>query len=200
MAYADAACDNAFCFGSGSPNGRRLGDCRLSGFLADSSGDAGSSGVKTEAAFQPTKGLHGSMYFTLSLPVARFRLLAIRTGVGLVETASIVAVVCGIAGIFLPEFGTNESVADGLSYAATIFLCGISVYGLSALLATCLDQAWQVWGTVAAIFLLRWLFNTAGLPRSLDILRAMSSSSPLVSHTIPWAASASLWGSEQRVC
>ena len=40
------------------------------------------AGIKTQAAFQTVKGLHGSTYFTLSLPVSRFRLLAIRAGIG----------------------------------------------------------------------------------------------------------------------
>ena len=35
------------------------------------------AGIVTQPAFQATKGLHGSTLFTLSLPVTRFRLLAI---------------------------------------------------------------------------------------------------------------------------
>ena len=34
------------------------------------------SGIKTQSPFHPTKGLHGSMYFTLSMPVSRFQLFA----------------------------------------------------------------------------------------------------------------------------
>ena len=43
------------------------------------------SGIKTESDLQPKKGLHGSLYFTLSLPVSRFRLLATRAGLGMLE-------------------------------------------------------------------------------------------------------------------
>ncbi len=37
------------------------------------------SGIATEAVFQAKKGLHGSMYFTLGLPVSRLRLFAVRS-------------------------------------------------------------------------------------------------------------------------
>src|ERR1043165_5803785 len=60
------------------------------------------AGIRTESAFRATKGLHGSMYFTLSLPVSRLRLLAVRTGVGLLETAAVIVAICCIAGIALP--------------------------------------------------------------------------------------------------
>ena len=43
------------------------------------------SGIKTQADLQPRKGLHGSMYFTLSLPVSRFRLFATRAGLGMLR-------------------------------------------------------------------------------------------------------------------
>ena len=38
------------------------------------------------------KGLHGSMYFTLGLPVGRFRLFAVRVGVGILETLALTLV------------------------------------------------------------------------------------------------------------
>src|SRR5262245_41509538 len=43
------------------------------------------TGIKTQAPFQMGKGLHGSMHFTLSLPVSRLHLLATRATVGLLE-------------------------------------------------------------------------------------------------------------------
>jgi hypothetical protein len=36
------------------------------------------AGVKTQSAFSAVKGLHGSTYYTLSLPVSRFQLLTVR--------------------------------------------------------------------------------------------------------------------------
>src|ERR1700722_17379841 len=40
------------------------------------------AGINTQPSLQATKGLHGSVYFTLSLPVRRFRLLLVRSILG----------------------------------------------------------------------------------------------------------------------
>src|ERR1700689_5339733 len=40
------------------------------------------AGIATQVAFRSRKGLHGSTLFPLSLPVSRFRLLAVRAGLG----------------------------------------------------------------------------------------------------------------------
>ena len=42
-------------------------------FVAMTSIVLAGAGIATQPAFQATKGLHGSMYLTLSLPVSRFR-------------------------------------------------------------------------------------------------------------------------------
>ena len=46
-------------------------------------------GIRTHPAFRATRGLHGSLYFTLSLPVSRLRLFAVRAGIGLLEFAGV---------------------------------------------------------------------------------------------------------------
>src|SRR5215472_11250642 len=50
----------------------------------------GGAGINTQAAFRATKGLHGSMYFTLALPVSRFRLLATRVAIGMLELTAVI--------------------------------------------------------------------------------------------------------------
>src|SRR5208282_4405714 len=58
------------------------------------------SGIKTQSV-RMKKGLHGSMYFTLSLPVSRFRLFATRAGLGMLETVGVLAVApCAVWIIF----------------------------------------------------------------------------------------------------
>lgn len=145
------------------------------------------SGVRTEPVFQPVKGLHGSMYFTLSLPVSRFRLFAARVGVGMLETAAII-LPCSVAAGMLPELSGHVSIADAFRYGLTVLLCGTGFFGLSTLLSAFLEQLWQIWGSMGAVLLTPLLFNTIGLPQSLNVLRAMGNSSPLVTHTMPWPA------------
>src|SRR5262252_269773 len=50
----------------------------------------GGAGINTQAAFRATKGLHGSMYLTLALPVSRFRLLATRAATGILELTALI--------------------------------------------------------------------------------------------------------------
>src|ERR1035438_1878093 len=52
------------------------------------------AGIATQPSFQATKGLHGSTLFTLSLPVSRFHLLAVRAGLGWLEMAGSIGALC----------------------------------------------------------------------------------------------------------
>lgn len=146
------------------------------------------SGIRTEAPFRIVKGLEGSRIFTLSLPVSRLQLLMSRVVFGIVETAGIVAAICCVAAVAFPEVRAQINPADGIRYALTVLLCSSAVYGLSTLASTFLDQQWQVLGTMISVFALRWLSDSGGLPRSLDIFRAMGLGSPLLTHTVPWPA------------
>jgi len=141
------------------------------------------SGIATEAPVQPLKGTHGSMYFTLALPISRLRLLVGRAFFGLIEVFAVIVVVSAVAAVAFPEIRNATTLADGCRYAVTVLLCGAGVYGLSTLFSTFLAQQWQVWATMGAVFLLRLLAGT-----NLFIFRAMAQDSPLITHTLPWAA------------
>ena len=146
------------------------------------------TGIKTQAAFQTLKGLPGSMYFTLSLPVSRLRLLAVRAGIGLLETAGVNLVVCCAAWALFPLVRASSTPADLAGFVLSAFVCTTGFYALSVLFATFLDDMWQVWGSMIAIGLLRWLTIRFPPPPSVDVFRAMGAASPLVTHTMPWIA------------
>lgn len=144
------------------------------------------AGIATQPAFQATKGLHGSILFTLSMPVSRFRLLVVRAGFGWLETVGgIGAVCCGMW--FLFPVGTATAL-DMLDYAGTLIACASGLYAVSVLLATFLDDQWRVWGSGIVFAALWWLLNRTPLPASMNIFRAMGEGSPLVAHTMPWLA------------
>jgi hypothetical protein len=149
------------------------------------------AGIVTQPSFQAAKGLHGSTLFTLSLPVSRLRLLAVRAAVGWFESVALIAVLC--CGIWF-EFPPLRSIAtprELLEYAATLVVSTSALYCLSVLLATFLDDQWRTWGTMMAAFALWWLSHRTWLPASIDIVRAIDKGSPLVTHAIPWPAMAS---------
>src|ERR1700733_5394066 len=101
------------------------------------------AGINTQSALQATQGLHGSMYFTLSLPVSRFRLLAIRAGLGMLETACVVAAVCCTTWAVFPGLRAHLTGLDAFEYIVTVSVCISEFYFLSVLLATFLDELWK---------------------------------------------------------
>ena len=144
------------------------------------------AGIATQPAFQATKGLHGSILFTLSMPVSRLRLLVVRAGFGWLEMVGGIAAVCCGMWILFPV-GTARAL-DMLDYAGTLIACASGLYAISVLLATFLDDQWRVWGSGIVFAALWWLLNYTPLPASMNIFRAMGEGSPLVAHTMPWLA------------
>ena len=58
------------------------------------------AGIKTQSPFRAMKGLEGSMYYTLGLPVSRLKLILVRAGVGLLEFAGASAIVYSALWLF----------------------------------------------------------------------------------------------------
>jgi hypothetical protein len=143
------------------------------------------AGIKTQAPLQTTKGLHGSMYFTLSLPVSRFRLLTVRATMGMLEVIVVIAGECLALWFVAPILGMHLTRSDALEYFAAVLVCALGFYCLSLLLTTFLDDLWQIWGSMIVIGFLFWLSNTSPVPQSLNFFRALADSSPLFTHTLP---------------
>jgi hypothetical protein len=145
------------------------------------------AGIVTQPSFQATKGLHGSTLLTLSLPVSRFRLLAVRAGFGFLEVSALVAGMC--AGLWRVVPGLKGAVAGGemIEYALTLIVSASTFYFVSVLLATFLDDVWRMWGGMIVYGAVWGLSTWIALPRSVDIFRAIGDGSPLVAHAMPWS-------------
>jgi hypothetical protein len=152
------------------------------------SGLLSGAGITTQPPFQGTKGLHGSMLFTLSLPVSRFRLLVVRAFIGWLETASCIALFCCGMWLSYPALRAIVVPAEMFAYVAALVACVTPFYCLSVLLATFLEDQWRVWGSMIAGATLWWLSKHVSLPAFTDVVAAMGKGSPLVAHTMPWPA------------
>jgi hypothetical protein len=166
------------------------------------------SGIKTQAPFQVARGLHGSMHFTLSLPVSRLRLLATRTGMGILELfAAICLGACGLALVLPRQFPeTGFPILETFEYAFTLFACLTACFCVSVVLATFLDDMWQMWGSLIVLAAIRGLSTVVKIPENFDPFRAIGSASPFITHTIPWGAvavsltfAAALWLTAARI-
>ncbi len=146
------------------------------------------AGIATQPSFQAIKGLHGSTLFTLSLPVSRFRLLAIRSSVGWLEMLGMIGLQCGGMWFLIPFLKGAATPLEMLEFAGTLTACASTVYFLSVFLATFLDDQWRMWGTMLGSAVLWWLPSHTWFPASIDIFRGMGEGSPLLAHSVPWIA------------
>jgi hypothetical protein len=146
------------------------------------------AGVVTQPSFQATKGIHGSTLFTLSLPVSRFRLLAVRAGLRWMEMTVMIGALCCGMWLVHPAMRALVTPIAMLEYSATLLVCASAFYFFSVLLATLLEDQWRMVGGMVAFGGMFWLSAYKYLPASVDPLRATGRGSLLIAHTVPWSA------------
>jgi hypothetical protein len=144
------------------------------------------AGINTQTARGVTHGPHGSMFFTLSLPVRRRRLMGIRVMVGALETVLLLLSTCLLIWLVSPLLRSRIGLGSVLLYAF-VSLVGSSVaYSFSALLATFLDEMWQFNGCFLAIGAIISLRVSVSQFMSYDIFRALGDLSYLTTGMLPW--------------
>jgi ABC-2 type transport system permease protein len=141
------------------------------------------SGINSQTSYSAVSGFHGSMFFTLSLPVSRRRLFAVRTGLGALETCAFVVMTTALVPLFHPETSFDQL----LRYGARAVICSLAVYAFSAFLACFLDEMWQFSG---GILLLSGFFGfESRFPplSSFSPLRGLSLFPSSLAAPTPWA-------------
>jgi hypothetical protein len=157
------------------------------------------AGVKTQlGGLQRSKGLHGSMYYTLSLPVTRTRLFKVRVSLGLAETAVIQVLTWSaillVSWLVQPAIRANPAPSDLFKHGVAAFCCVTAVYSLGVFFAAFLDEVYQHWATVFTVVGTIVMLSRVPLPASMDPFLVLSLASPLNTHTMPWIAMAVLLG------
>jgi hypothetical protein len=144
------------------------------------------AGIASQGSFQFLKGLHGSTQYTLSLPVSRLRLLAIRATLGWMEMAIVIGMFCGGVRLVAPLLTAGATAVGMFQYAVTLIVCASALYFFSVLLATFFDDQWRCWATMIFCVATWGLPYIVMVPEYADIFRAMGEGSPLVKHGMPW--------------
>lgn len=151
------------------------------------------AGINTQSGgIRPGKGLHGSMYYTLSLPVTRSRLFSVRVSLGLALTAAIHVLACCAAWLVRPAIRLHADPRDLLKHDVAAFFYVAAVYSLGVFFATFLDDQYQTWASMLTLLSVIVVLNRVPIPRSLDSFFVFSIASPLITHTIPWIVMAAL--------
>jgi hypothetical protein len=146
------------------------------------------AGINTQPSFAAQKGLHGSTHFTLSLPVSRFRLLLVRSGLGWILQTGIIAVFCCGLWTTFPPLRAAATGTEMIEYSATLIAYGSALYATSVLLGTLVDDQWRIWWSCIAWVGCGVLCNVSPLPLSANIYKAVLQNSPMVMHAMPWPA------------
>jgi Ca2+/Na+ antiporter len=148
----------------------------------------GAAGIVTQQSLQAAKGLHGSTLFTLTMPVSRFRLLAVRASLGWLEMAGGIGWICCLLWFLFPVIRGRATAREMVDYAAVLIVCGSVFYCITVLLATFLDDLWRVWGSFICYGAIWLLASKIPAPASVNIFLAMGDGSPVLAHTMPWTA------------
>jgi hypothetical protein len=171
-----------------SPQGvRGIVQFSIPSFVAGVCAMLAGAGITTQPTLRVSKGIHGSTLFTLSLPVSRFRLLAVRASIGWLEAIVVIGAFCFESWLLSPALRGMATGADMFRHAGALAGCASAIYCLSVLLGTLVDDQVRVWCTLMATGVLWWLSGRGTLPAFADIIRGMSKGSPLIAHTMPWS-------------
>jgi hypothetical protein len=146
------------------------------------------AGVHSPSGLRVSRGVHGSAYFTLSLPVSRFRILAVRAATGMIETVGVILIVVPAIWALIPMVRTTASIGDAARFALVLAATMCGFYSVALLISVAFDMLWRVWGAFGFLLAARWVLAHSNFPAAMDSFRAISSGAPLVTHTLPWQA------------
>jgi ABC-type transport system involved in multi-copper enzyme maturation permease subunit len=90
-----------------------------------------------------SRGSEGSVLFTLSLPVARPRILGIRATMGLAEWFVLALVPSLLVPLVAPAIGQHYGIADVLRHGLSVFVAGTVFYSAATLLSTVFADIWR---------------------------------------------------------
>ena len=145
----------------------------------------GGSGVNSQAPLGLSEGIAGSTQFTISLPVSRLRLLAIRTAVGLVETAAVTALTAVLIWALFPAARGATTPGDFARLVLTTILFLTAPCCAHVFFSTWSEEPFSVAYAGGSVILL--LLVSHRLTPGVDIIRAFGDASPIQTHQFPWS-------------
>jgi hypothetical protein len=141
------------------------------------------SGVKSQSSIGFPQGLAESTQFTISLPVSRMALLAVRAGVGLLETFAATVTIAWMAWELFPTIPANMPLADFVRLALTTLLWLPLPYCAALLFEAFVVEPLSFVLAGWTLTLLLWLLHN--ISPTVDVIRAFGQASPLLTHRLP---------------
>jgi ABC-2 type transport system permease protein len=129
----------------------------------------------------------GAALFTLSLPVSRYRVLAIRAAAGLAQWLVLAIVPSLLIPLLSPAVGETYSVGNALVHAICLFIAGAVFFSLACLLSTVFEDLWRplliALGIAAALALAEQVSRDVS---RFSIFPVMSAESFFRTGELPW--------------
>ncbi len=147
-----------------------------------------SHGVTLFAALLGTAGLlsnSGGTLFTLSLPLSRRRLLAVRAATGLAELFILTIVPSLLLPVLASAVGASYSVADALIHSLCAFVAASLFFCLAFLLSTVFDDPWRPLLIALGVALLVLIVDQVS--SNYSVFRVMSGETWFRSGRLPWS-------------
>ena len=107
---------------------------------------------------------------------------------GLLETGAVIVIVSCLTWILYPLLHTSAIPLDLLKLIAALYTFAAGFHFLSVLLATFLDPVWQLYSSMLSIAALWGLSELLQLTPAFNVFHVMTTNSPMVTHTFPWAS------------
>jgi ABC-2 type transport system permease protein len=128
-----------------------------------------------------------SALFTLSLPVSRGRLVAVRAATGLAEWFLLALVPALVIPMLSPAIGEHYAVGAAIVHALCLFITGAIFFSLALLLSTLFADPWRP--VLIALFAAIVLVMVDQILRSdsYGLFGVMSGEAYFRAHRVPWA-------------
>ena len=143
------------------------------------------SGVKSQAPTHISfpEGLAGSTQFTISLPVSRALLVAVRAGLGLTEGFAVTLLIAFTLWLSFPSISGSMALADFARLVLTTLLWLPLPYCAALLAQAFVVEPLSFLAAGYGLTLLLWLLHK--ISPAVDVVRAFGAESPLLTHRLP---------------
>jgi ABC-type transport system involved in multi-copper enzyme maturation permease subunit len=133
-----------------------------------------------------SQSVRGGALFTLSLPVSRGRVLAVRAATALIELAVLALVPTLVVVALSPAIGESYPLGDALIHAACLVIAGSALFALAFALSTVFSDVWRPPLIALLVAVVLGLLDMVPALAPFGVFRVMSADSYFRGDGLPW--------------
>lgn len=134
-------------------------------------------------------GRDGAALFTLTLPVSRRRVYAVRAASGLAALAVLAIAPSLLIPLLSPSVGEHYAIGDALVHGLCLFLGGTVIYSIAVALSAVFADVWRPMLLALAVAVGLAAIEIVAIPSpAVGVIHAMTGELYFRSGTLPWLA------------